>query len=249
MWNALSQPAFDTSKSASVKDLTLVRDRIRITLADGVIQFTQPMNGVVFGAAFRGHGWLRMQPPDPREAQQLRLLTKQDALDLEFSEGTFSFLDNTFEEVAAKVQWAAATDAKLAKLYLNRQKQREDAAAELLPRLYKGVMSADHKRAGLFAADLKTSDKGWVHARFDALSPEEVMVGRWMDVGIGKIVETWMSFPAGDRSAAEAWRDPLAKEDFEIRSYRIDATATGSAELSATTRVSVQYRVAGERVF
>ncbi len=196
VWKALAQPAFDPGKSASVKDLTLVRDRIRITLADGVIQFTQPVNGIGFGAAFRGRGRLQMQPPDPREAQQLRLLAKQDTLDLEFSEGTFSFTDDTFEEVAAKVQWAPATDAKLAELYVNRQKQREDAAAELLPRLYKGVMSADRKRAGLFAADLKTNDRAWVHARFDALSPEEVLVGRWMDVGFAKIVETWMSFPA-----------------------------------------------------
>jgi len=248
VWNTLWQPVFDPGKSGSVKGLVLERDRIHITLADGSIQFAQPVNNVVFGAAFRGHGRLQMQPPDLREAQQLRLLANQDALDLEFTEATFSFTDNTFEEVAAKLQPAAAADAKLAELYTSRQKQREDAAAEVLPRLFKGVLSADRKRTALFAADLKTNDKGWVHVRFDALSPEEVRVGRWTDVGFGKLVETWMSFPAGGRSAAEAWSEPLAKDDLEIRSYRIDATATGGAELGATTRVNLRFRAAGERV-
>ena len=248
IWKTLWEAPFDAGKAASVKDLTLVRDRIRITLADGALQFTQPVNGMVYGAAFRGHGHLQMQPPDPREAQQLRLFTKQETLEAEFTEATFSFTDNTFEEIAAKIQWGAATDPKLAELYNTRQKQREDAAAELLPRLYKGVLSADRKRTALFAADLRTGEKGWLHVRFDALEPEEITVGRWMDIGFGKIVETWMSFPADGRSSAEVWRDPLAREDFDIRSYQINATATGGAELSATTKVNLQYRVPGERV-
>src|SRR6266852_5201019 len=248
IWKTLWEAPFDAGKAASVKELTLVRDRIRITLADGALQFTQPVNGIVYGAAFRGHGHLQMQPPDAREAQQLRLFTKQETLEAGFTEATFSFTDNTFEEIAARIQWGAATDPKLAELYNTRQKQREDAAAELLPRLYKGVLSADRKRTALFAADLRTGEKGWLHVRFDALEPEEITVGRWMDIGFGKIVETWMSFPAGGRSSAEVWRDPLAREDFDIRSYRINAQATGGAELSATTRVNLQYRAAGERV-
>ncbi len=90
-----------------------MRDRIRITLADGALQFTQPVNGIVYGAGFRARGHLQMQPPDPREAQQLRLFTKQETLEAEFTEATFSFTDNTFEEIAAKIQWGAATDPKL----------------------------------------------------------------------------------------------------------------------------------------
>ena len=97
VWKALLQPAFDASKSANVKDLTLVRDRIRITLSDGTIQFTQPVNGVVFGATFRGNGRLQVQPPNAAEAQQLRLFAKQDSLDMPFTEATFSYTDNTFE--------------------------------------------------------------------------------------------------------------------------------------------------------
>jgi hypothetical protein len=246
VWSTLQQPAFDASKSARVKDLTLVRDRIRITFADGTLQFTQPANGIVFGAVFHGSGRVRVNPPNGLEAQQLFLFTKQVPLDMEFTEATFSFTDDTFNEVAAKVQWApgGASDD----LYAKRQQTREDLGAELLPRLFKSVLSTDRKRTAVFFANLKTKEKGWVEFRFDALQPEEVSVGRWLDVVPFWHFDIWMSFPAGGRSPAEAWRDPLEKEDITIRAYRINATVTGGAELSATTRVTLEPRLAGERV-
>lgn len=55
-WNALARPAFDSSKTASVKNLVIERDRIRLTFEDGIIEFTQPVNGIVFGAVFHGKG-------------------------------------------------------------------------------------------------------------------------------------------------------------------------------------------------
>ena len=248
VWNALAQPAMDPSHAATVKDLTLQRDRLKLTLAEGTLQFLHPVNGVVFGAAFRGKGRLEVTPPDPREAQQLRLFTKQDTLNLEFTEATITFTDHTFEEIAAKVQWSAAADSSLGELYIDRQRYREDAAAEILPRVLKGVFSADRRRTAYFATDLKTAEYGWLHARFDALSPEEISVGRWRDFGPRKEVEVWTSFPAGGRSAASAWNDPTGKDDFDIRSYKIDATATSGAELSATARVHLQHKASGERL-
>ncbi len=119
---------------------------------------------------------------------------------------------------------------------------------ELLPRLFKTVLSQNRRRAALFAADLKTREKGWVHVRLDALDPEEISVSRWTQWGAAIRPDIWLSFPAADRSASEAFRDPLAKEDFRIRSYSIEAAVTGSAELHATTKVSLEHRVAGERV-
>src|SRR5271157_5326912 len=74
VWNALSAPAMDPAKSAHTENVDIVRDHVRINLTDGTIQFAQPVNGVVFSAAFRGKGRLQALPPNPQEAQQLRLL-------------------------------------------------------------------------------------------------------------------------------------------------------------------------------
>jgi len=43
------------------------------------------VNGVTFAAAFHGKGRVQVEPPNPIEAQQLALFTKQDKLDLPFT--------------------------------------------------------------------------------------------------------------------------------------------------------------------
>ncbi len=246
VWNALSAPAMDQAKSARVENIDIVRDRFRINLTDGTIQFTQPVNGVVFGAVFHGTGHLRAEPPNPQEAQQLRLFTKQDKLNVEFTEATFSFTDGSLEDVGKQVKWQAAgpsTDD----LYAKRQKEREDLGESSLPRLLQGILSADRTRTAYFLADLKT-DKSWVEAHDDALEPEDMTVGRWVDVGPFKIFDTWMSFPSGGRTSAEAWKDPRSKEDFAIRGYKIDAAVTSGAELHATAHVDLEPLLAGQSV-
>ena len=248
VWNGISQAEFDSGKFAKVSNLTLTRDRIRITLSDGQIQFARAVAGLVFGAAFVGRGNLQVSAPNTLEAQQLRQFTGQDELNMEFSEATFSFTDSTYEEVRRQVQWTTAPDEHLGQLYQHRQQEREDLGAEVLPRLFKGVLSADHQRTAYFTADLKTGQRGWVTARLDALEPEEIVVGRWGDYGPVKLLDNWMSFPAGNRNASEAFRDPLTKDDVRVLGYQIDGTVTTDAELSATTQVHLEERASGERV-
>ncbi len=248
IWQGLERPAFDPDKAAAIREVTLLRDRIRITFVEGAIQLARPAAGAVFGAAFHGRGRVEISPAEDTEKQQLRLFTGKDTLDMTFTEAAFVFTDGVAEELGSRVQWAPSADNRPGRLYQERQEAREDAGAELLPRLFKGILSGDRKRTALFAADLKTADKGWVHIRFDALDLEETSVGRWSNWGGFTGFDRWLSFPAGEKKATEVFRDPFAREDFRIRSYRIDAAVTAGAELHATTQVTLDHRTPGERV-
>jgi hypothetical protein len=245
VWNALSTPAMDPRKAAHAENVDIVRDHVQINLTDGTIQFTQPVDGVVFGAVFHGKGRLQALPPNPQEAQQLRLFTRQDSLNVEFTDATFSFTDGLLEEIGKQVKWQASGPAS-DDLYAKRQKERENLGESSMPRLLQSVLSADRGRTAYFLADLKT-DKSWVEVHDDALEPEDMTIGRWVDVGPFRIFDTWMSFPAG-RTSAEAWKDPQAKEDFVIRGYKIDATVTSGAELNATARLDLEPRLTGQSV-
>ena len=247
VWSAVSAPAMDPAKTAATENVSIVRDRVHITLVNGTIQFGQPANGVVFAAVFHGEGRVQVEPPNPIEAQQLRLFTKQDKIDYKFSDATFSFTDDLMEEVGKQVKWKAGGPAG-DDLYNNRQKFREDMGQAVIPRLVQGVMATDRKRSAYFLADLKVDDKHWVEFEDDAQESEEITIGRWVDVGPVRNLDTWMSFPAGGRSSTEAWKDPQAKRDFSIRHYTIDANATGGAELSATTKMELEPRLDGQRV-
>src|ERR1700693_471484 len=247
VWNALSAPAMDPSKSAHAENSQIVRHRIHIPPTDGTIQFIQPANGLVFGASFHGTGRVRVEPPNPIEAQQLRLFIKQDKLELIFTDATFSFTDSLLDEVAKQVKWQPSAPAN-DNLYSSRQKSREDLGESSLPRLLQGVLSPDRVRTAYFLADLKVEGKHWVEFHYDALEPEQIGIGRFVDVGPVNIYDTWMSFPADGRTSADAWKDPQAKEDFLIRAYHINATVTSGADLNATTRVEIEPRLAGQSV-
>jgi hypothetical protein len=247
IWNALSAPSMDAAKSARVENVSIVRDAVHITLTDGTIQLTNPVNGVVFGAVFHGAGRLEAVPPNPLEAHQLLLFTKQEKLNMAFTDATFSFTDGFADEIAKQVKWQANGPSS-DDLYANRQKDREDLGAEYLPRLFKSVMSLDRKRTAYFLADLKTKDKGWVEVRYDAMQPEELRIGRWADVGPFKISDVWMNFPADGRDFRHAYDDPAARQDFLIPAYQITTNLADNAELTATAKATVRPRYSGEQV-
>jgi hypothetical protein len=247
VWNALSAPVVDAAKFAHAENVVITRDAIRITLVDGTIQFLRPVNGIVFGAVFHGNGRLEAVPPNPLEAHQLWLFTKQSKLDMAITEATFSFTDTFAEEIAKEVKFQASGPAS-DDLYANRQRDREEVAAEYLPRLFKGVLSPDRRRTAYFLADFKTKEKGWVEVRYDAMQPEQIRVGRWGDLGPAKVRDVWMNFPAAGQDFRHAYDDPSALQDFLIPGYQISTHLADNADLFATAHATVQPRYSGERV-
>jgi hypothetical protein len=248
VWNALAKPGMDPERSAQVKNVQIKRDQLTITLIDGVIQFAKEANGVVFGAVFHGNGRAQVHPPNSIEAQQLRLFTKQDELDMNFTGATFSFTDGLFDEIARQVKWQASGPSS-DDLYAKRQQEREDLGAQCLPRLFKSVLSPDRRRTAFFVADLLTKEKDWVEFLDDAMQQEEIIVGRWSTMGTGKHFDVWTEFPSGTRDPRHAYDNPLARQDFVVLAYQIDAEVEENADLSAMASLTVQPRFSGERAF
>ncbi len=246
VWDALSSPAMDAPKTATIENVEIVRDRVHLSLMSGTVQFVKPVNGVVFGATFHGQGRLRVDPSDATEAQQLRLFTKRDALDLEFAEATFCFTDGLLNEMAGHLQWIEGRPSD--NLYAKRQQEREDAGAEYVPKLFKSLMSPDKKHTAYFVIDLNTKEMGWIEVRYDAMQPEEFRLGRWVDLGTFKRRDYWMVWPAGDRDPRHVYDDPAERQDFLIPDYQLSTTVTEGAELTTTARLSVLPRYSGERV-
>jgi len=246
VWNTLAAPAMDPTKYAVTENVDIVRDRVRINLVTGSIQFAKPANGVVFAAVFHGDGRVLVDPPNPTEAQQLKLFTRQDKLIAAFTEATFTFSDGLLEDVEKQVKWKDGPGGD--ELYAKRQQEREDVGGEYLPRIFKSVISPDRKRTAYFLADLKIKDRGWIQVRDDAMQPEEIRVGKWTDVGPFKLEDYWMIFPAGGRDPRHVYDDPAERQDFLLPSYKINAYVTDGAELGATANVTVNPRYSGERV-
>jgi hypothetical protein len=249
-WKQISDPAFDASKFAAVEGIELVRDAIHIKLTDGVIQFAESAEGKEFGAAFSGRGRLQVAPPNPIELAQLKLLSKQESLDLEFTEAVFCFADGLFDEISSQVRWGPVTNSGLGKLYHDRQNYRENNALEILPRLFQAVLSTNAQPGNYFMAELKTKSHGWLLVRFEPNALEQVDVRRWYadPFGYRPILETWMRFPAEGKSLITDHLAVNFKLPFTIDRYEIEASAGTKGELAATTNVHLKLQKENERV-
>jgi hypothetical protein len=247
IWEGLGRPTGDPAHVASVENLSLERDAIKITLINGQIQFALPLEGKQFAAAFRGHGRVRVFPPNPMETQQLRFLSGQDSVDMEFSEGALFFSDGTYDEVAKQVHWSQGGSGP-GDLLKSRMDEQGSNGTALKARLLQSLLSKDSAGTSLVVADLKTKDKGWIEFRDSALALEEISVGRWRDWGGGRGFDTWMRFPAAARSPFEVDRSPGAKDRYTTPRYKIDVTVTSDAEMSAIAQVVVEERAAGDLV-
>lgn len=133
VWNSITTPVFNPERHGTVSDAVLVHDGIRISLKDGVIQFSNPAEGINFGAAFRGKGEIQVAPPNAIEGQQLRLHTGQNTLAMPFTEAVFLFGEAVPAELEQKVKWSTASDDSLGDLYRRRQQERENVGAEIVP--------------------------------------------------------------------------------------------------------------------
>ena len=95
----LSKIRLDKKQIYSVRDITLTRDALSISLNRGALVFTETVEGKVTGAVFLGNGDILAIPPDPAEKQQLFRYTKSALLNEHFETAIFRFTDGTFDEI------------------------------------------------------------------------------------------------------------------------------------------------------
>ncbi|HJZ65679.1 MAG TPA: M1 family aminopeptidase [Candidatus Acidoferrum sp.] len=246
IWNAILNPATDSSKSAHVENVVISRDRVKITLKNGTIQFNQPVNGIYYGASFRGDGFISVEPPNEIEAHQLHLFTKQDKLNMTFSEAAFISTDGLSDEISSNAKWQTGNASE--DLYSKRLHERESFGSGHLPRLFKSLASGDPKSTAYFFAELKTQEKGWIEVSQDALQLEDILISHWADRFNGRGRDIWMNFPSGGRDSRTAYADPSGRLDFLIAAYQISSNLAENADLASTAKVTIVPRHSGERV-
>lgn len=91
----LSSVDLDPERVFKVRDASLDRAAIHITLDDGAIAFTKDVLGRITGAFFEGDGEVLLAPATDVERKQMSLFTGMAILEERFSTAYFRFNDNT----------------------------------------------------------------------------------------------------------------------------------------------------------
>jgi hypothetical protein len=99
LYRELRAVGLDADHVYRVRDASLDREDIHLSLNRGVIAFTRAIDGRITGAFFEGEGEVLLSPPDRVERAQLGLFTGAAILDEHFTTAYLRFNDDTRAEL------------------------------------------------------------------------------------------------------------------------------------------------------
>jgi hypothetical protein len=88
-----------SGEAVSVSNFALKRDAGTFHLHSGTVCFVTPVQGKVTGAVFTGEGNFVLNPPSESERKSLKLLTKEDQFNENFSQAVLRFTDSTYDDI------------------------------------------------------------------------------------------------------------------------------------------------------
>jgi hypothetical protein len=210
----LSKVRLDRAQIYSVRDITITRDVLSISLNRGAIAFTEAVDGKVTGAVFVGSGDILAIPPDPIEKKQLFRYTKSALLSERFETAIFRFTDGTWEDVLKEYRRHApeTVDPADVEALLRWESELQRRGAFLNERILADLIGS--KERPFFLAQIEGSQLGWFDAVYDERRTEEVFIQQNTTNSAAPLV--WASFNKRSDS-----RDPAAtaledKSFFEI---------------------------------
>ncbi len=246
---ALHENSFDRDECYRVRDVTIIKDDLKIYLTDGHLIFSKPVNGRRIAAAFAadvegGDGEVIVMPPNAAERASLASYTGSPNLDQHFHAAMFVFTGADYDAILSqlprnsankKVTDVAATmdDAWTPTL--------RNLADSYQTRVELDLLGGTAGHPGLFAALFENAKFGAFDVIFDPTSQEQIVAGRMAQRDGQSFFDTWTSFPT--RSSRR--NPPPRKDDVVLSDYRIAATLNADLSLDCVTRVKVKPMVDG----
>jgi hypothetical protein len=256
LYQRLQAAGLDPQRVYHVREASLDREDIHISLEDGTIAFTEDIFGRPTGAFFEGNGEILLVPQDHSERLSMGLFTGAAILEEKFSTAYFRFNDDTFREFEPALRSATDPQAFIAKWG---EPARNLAEADALRLLLTFSRYLPEKTNGAAAEKFPFEDR-LLHARiqgehlgnfdvfFDTTATEQISVGQLtFKDGVG-YYDTWASFPMHSaRDPKIAARLKTLQQEATISNYRIRAQVTPPRELAAEAVLNMEMKVGGER--
>jgi len=259
----LKSVGLDASRVYRIRDVTLDRAALHVTLDDGTIAFTQDVAGHVSGAFFEGEGEVLLSPPDRTERASMALFTGGAILEESFTTAYLRFNDDTYAELQPYLNTTeGGADFVLRWNEMSRAFAEADALRLLLTYSRDLPVSApmdkstappvpDDVRDQMLHVQVQGRKLGLFDVGFDSEAPEQVWAGQSRTFEGTDYYDLWTSFSVPnaashrDNSAGAARRAPF--ETARVTDYKIRARITPPTRLEAETRMHVRLQRDGQR--
>src|SRR4051812_33615706 len=209
----LRDAGLDHHQVYKIRDAFLDREDLHVKLDDGVIAFSQSIEGHITAAFFEGDGESLLAPPDNVERWSLNVFTGSAILEEQFITAFLRFNDDTFAELKPYLRPIDPADAQaFVDRWDNvvRQLSATGALRTATTIINSRQLSPDGK---LLSEQRDPTDRllvlrvmgrriGLFDLIFDTEQPEQISVGHLARADNSEFYDLWTSFPM--RSARQA---------------------------------------------
>lgn len=264
----LGSVGLDPSRVFRVREASIDRSAIHITLEDGTIAFTKDVLGKITGAFFAGEGEVLLTPPNDVERRSMGLFTGMAILEERFSTAYFRFNDDTAAELQPGLRAPDQADEFISHWDATaRNLAQEDAMrllstfSDLLPT--PGESSNDKKKQTdpedrLLHVRLQGNTLGVFDIFYDSTAEEQIEAGQSRTGDNGNVYyDVWTSFSSKSAEPRRVLQKKIPEtlpEESESRqnrilvhSYLIDAHVTPPKELAADVELELNTEHGGSR--
>src|ERR1700686_2930303 len=128
----LRSVGLNKSQVYKIREASLDRGKVHISLDDGTIAFTEAVDGHVTGAFYEGYGEVLLMPPNQMERASMSLFTGSAILEETFSNAYFRFNDDVYAELQPYLRQAEDPDAFVSQWDTNARNVTAEDALRLL---------------------------------------------------------------------------------------------------------------------
>ncbi len=260
----LANTGLDPARVYQVRDASLERSAVHISLNNGTIAFTQDVMGRVTGAFFEGEGEVLISPPNDVERRSMSLFTGMAILEESFATAFFRFNDDAMNELRPDLratddaqQFVQKWDTTVRNLANIDAMRLLVSFGNLLPAEGSGSRGNIDTSDRMLHARLQGVQLGVFDVDYDSFAPEKVQVGQLRTAENGRqYYDVWTSFtplkgvPVNGRfgEASESESSTPAKDPVAIRDYVISSQIIPPKQLRSDATLQVEIRQGSPRI-
>ena len=240
---ALREASFDGQRCYRVRDLSFIREDVKLFLTDGYLLLAKPVAGAPIAAFFsaeveNGDGEVLLVPQTASERASLAHYTQAPNLNEHFRGAMLLFTDGTGAEIEAFLAERQLKPAEEMGALLAQQwtPTLRSLTASFETRLLEDLMGGAPPEQGLFFAALAQTKVGNFDVIYDPQAREEVTVGHLTYRDNRSYYDIWTNFPA---RRTRQGRPKTPELDFTLQHVNITAALDAALHLKATTKLRI----------
>ncbi len=263
LYEQLRTVGLDSSRIYQIREASLDRSSLHISLNDGTIAFTEDVAGRITGAFFEGDGEILLPPPGPTERSSMALFTGAAILEEGFATAYLRFNDDTFKELEPALRpFREDRQAFMARWNDTARNLAQDDALRLFTS-FSRLLPVNKSASGHMTKDSMDPSDRMLHLRvqgrklgpfdlfFDLTAKEQISAGQLLTVDGSSYYNVWTSFAFKPQQRAGAAPDIAGSEDnlgdVEVSNYRIRTEIKPPTQLDAVVHMQMQVRHGGDR--